>query len=62
MKAHLAVVNQQQQAQQLHEDQLKLAGVKDKQKTSDVPGHAPSAKPKHSEKVSGTHNAKAPVS
>lgn len=63
MKAHMAIVTQQQQAAQLHDDQLKLAGVKDKQKTSDVsPGNANPAKPKQSEKVSGEHNAKAPVS
>lgn len=62
MKAHMAIVAQQQQAQQLHEDQLKLAGVKDNQKTSDVsPGSANPAKPKQSEKVSGERNAKTPV-
>jgi hypothetical protein len=62
MKAHMAIVQQQQQAQQLHDDQLKLAGVKDSQKTSDVsPGQPPSAKPKQSEKISGESNARSPV-
>lgn len=65
MKAHLTIVNQQMQAQQLHDDQLKLAGVKDKQKTSDgssaKTGQAPAEKPKQSEKVSGEHNARNPV-
>lgn len=62
MKAHMAIVNQQMQAQQLHDDQLALAGVKDKQKTSDVPGNVPPEKPKQSEKVSGESSAKNPVS
>ncbi len=63
MKAHMAIVNQQMQAQQLHEDQLQLAGAKDKQKTSDVsPGSPPSAKPKQSEKVSGANDARNPIS
>jgi len=62
MKAHMAIVNQQMQQQQMHSDQLALAGVKDKQKTSDVPGHVNLAKPKQSEKVSGAHNARNPVS
>lgn len=63
MKAHLTIVAQQMQANQLHDDQLKLAGVKDKQKTSDTPGKQPPAeKPKQSEKVNGESNAKAPVS
>ncbi len=71
MKAHLVVVNQQLQAQQLHDDQLKLAGVKDNQKTSDGISHKlgsgssmnqpPAEKPKQSEKVSGAHNAKTPI-
>jgi ribosomal protein L40E len=63
MKAHLVVVGQQLQQQQLHEDQLRLAGVKDKQKTSESSGQQPPAeKPKQSEKVSGAHNAKTPIS
>src|SRR5712664_613438 len=61
MKAHMMIVNQQMQAQQLHEDQLRLAGVKDKQKTSDVPGSANPAKPKQPEKVSGERNARSPI-
>lgn len=62
MKAHLIIVGQQIQAQQLHDDQLKLAGVKDKQKTSDPSAkQAPPEKPKESEKVSGERNAKSPV-
>lgn len=63
MKAHLAIVQQQMQAQQLHDDQLKLAGVKDKQKTSDdgKPGNVPPAKPKQPEKVTGENNARNPV-
>jgi hypothetical protein len=67
MKAHLAVVTQQNQAQLLHDDQLRLAGVKDKQKTSDVAesktgNQPPAEKPKQSEKVSGERNAKSPIS
>ncbi len=63
MKAHLAIINQQMQQQQLHDDQITLAGAKDKQKTSDVsPGQVPAAKPKQSEKVSGENNARTPVS
>jgi hypothetical protein len=67
MKAHMVEVGKQLQAQQLHADQLALAGVKDKHKTSDVSsdvktGQAPAEKPKQSEKVSGEHNAKKPVS
>ena len=63
MKAHMVEVGKQLQAQQLHDDQLKLAGVKDKHKTSDPSsGSAPPEKPKQSEKVSGEHNVKKPVS
>jgi DNA-directed RNA polymerase subunit RPC12/RpoP len=67
MKAHLAIVTQQMQAQQLHDDQIALASGKPGQKTSDEPstsvktGQAPTEKPKTSEKVSGERNAKAPV-
>lgn len=66
MKAHLAIVAQQLQTQQLHDDQLALAGVKDKQKTSDVSpsvktGQAPPEKQKQSEKVNGERNVKTPV-
>jgi ribosomal protein L40E len=63
MKAHTAILAQQMQQQQMHDDQLKLAGVKDKQKTSDgFKGQPPAEKPKQSEKVSGERNAKSPVS
>jgi hypothetical protein len=62
MKAHLVIVGQQLQQQQLHADQLQLAGVKDKHKTSDGPGQANPAKPKQAEKVTGQHNAKTPIS
>lgn len=63
MKAHLAVVSQQIAAQQLHDDQIKLAGVKDKQKTSDEPkGMTPPEKPTQSEKITGANNARNPVS
>ncbi len=66
MKAHMAIIQQQVQAQQMHADQLALAGVKDKQKTSDSRGASnnkpPAEKPKQSEKVSGERNAKQPVS
>jgi hypothetical protein len=51
------------QAQQLHDDQIALAGVKDKQKTSDsAKGSVPPAKPKQSEKVSGESSVRNPVS
>lgn len=66
MKAHMAIVNQQMQAQQLHDDQLRLAGVKEKPKTPNVSheikNQSPAEKPKQSEKVSGERNAKEPVS
>jgi predicted RNA-binding Zn-ribbon protein involved in translation (DUF1610 family) len=63
MKAHMTIVNQQMQAQQLHDDQLQLAGVKGKPKTSDVsPGTPPAMKPKQSEKITGARNAQAPIS
>ncbi len=62
MKAHMAIVNQQMQAQQLHDDQLQLAGVKDKQKTSDVSGKPNPSKPAQPEKVTGERNAKKPIS
>lgn len=46
MKAHMQIVNQQMAAATMHEDQLRLAGAKNKQKTQDVsPGQPPSAKP-----------------
>jgi len=62
MKAHLVIVNQQMQAQQLHDDQIALASGKAGKTTSDVAkGNAPPAKPKQSEKVSGENNAKTPV-
>jgi hypothetical protein len=61
MKAHMAIVQQQAQAAQLHDDQLKLAGVKDKHKTSDVKGEVPPPKPKPSEKITGAHNAHTPI-
>jgi predicted RNA-binding Zn-ribbon protein involved in translation (DUF1610 family) len=65
MKAHMVEVSKQMQAQQLHDDQLKLAGVKDNQKTSDVSNkisnHPPAEKPKQSEKVTGERNAQAPI-
>jgi hypothetical protein len=61
MKAHLAVVQQQAQAAQLHSDQLALAGVK--QKTSDdVSGKTQGPKPKQSEKVDKEANARSPIS
>lgn len=62
MKAHLTEVAKQMQVQQLHDDQLKLAGVKDKQKTSDVPGKVPPTKPEKSEKVTGEQSAKNSIS
>lgn len=65
MKAHMAIVNQQMQAQQLHVDQIALAGGKPGQKTLGEPSvkeTAPPEKPKQSEKVSGERNARSPVS
>jgi len=62
MKGYLNIIQQQIQTQQLHDDQLSLAGVKDKQKTSDVPaGAPPPPKPKQSGKVSGGGNAQTPI-
>lgn len=65
MKAHMAIVNQQMQQQQLHQDQITLAtGHKSNvgKSTSDESGlKPPPEKPKTSEKVSGERNAKAPV-
>lgn len=60
MKAHMAVVIQQMQAQQVHDDQLALASGKTGKSTSDS-GNANLAKPKESEKVTGERNAKTPV-
>lgn len=57
MKEHLAEVQKGIKAQMLHDDQLKLAGVKDKQKTSDEPkGLVPAAKPTPSENPVGANN------
>jgi ribosomal protein L40E len=65
MKAHLAIVSQQMQAQQLHADQIALATGKPGKETSEQPsaigGNHPSEKPKPSEKVSGEHNVKTPI-
>jgi len=63
MKAHMAVVQQAQQAQQLHDDQLKLAGVKDKQKSDDgISPHVQNKKPpEKSGKITGAANASTPV-
>jgi len=68
MKAHLAIVQQQQQAQQLHDDQLALAGVHGKSNTSDSPqglankpGASAPEKPKQAEKVTGENSARNPV-
>lgn len=63
MKAHMAIVNQQMQAQQMHDDAMQLAGVKDKHKPSDgISGKVPPAKPAENNKVSGAGNAKSPIS
>ena len=63
MKAHLAIISQQLQQQQLHEDQLRLAGVKENQKTPDQSkGSVPAEKPKQSGNVSGERNARSPIS
>jgi hypothetical protein len=67
MKAHMAIINQQMQAQQLHDDQIALAGGKPGQKTLGEPsgsasGKSPLEKPKQSEKVSGEQNARNPIS
>lgn len=65
MKAHMAIVNQQMQVQQLHEDQLRLAtGNKHSSKAdmSQPSGAVPAEKPKHDEKVSGERNARSPIS
>ncbi len=65
MKAHLMIIQQQAAAQQLHADQIALAQGKPGQQTSEEPkpaGQAPPAKPKQSEKISGEHNARSPVS
>ena len=63
MKAHTAVFHQQQQAQQLHADQLALAGVKDKQKSQDGISHKVQQKkpPEKSGKINGAANANTPV-
>jgi len=64
MKAHMAIVQQQAQAAQLHEDQIALAtGVK--KQTSDVPnkvGNSPAEKPKQAEKVNSENNVRNPIS
>lgn len=65
MKAHLVIVQQQMQAQQLHDDQLALAGVHGNSKTSDLPSNKPGAsapeKPKQAEKVTGETSGRTPV-
>lgn len=53
MKAHLTIVAQQMQVQQLHDDQLAIATGKSGQKTSEAPGKSTPAKPEKTEKVSG---------
>ena len=67
MKAHLAIVNQQMAAQQMHDDQIALAtGAKtDKVDTSGssgkIAGITPGAKPKESENINKGSDAKTPV-
>jgi hypothetical protein len=61
MKAHMAIVQQQMQAQQLHDDQITLATGAKKQQTSETSGISAKPKPKESEKVNGERNAKTPV-
>jgi hypothetical protein len=51
MKAHMAIIQQQAQAQQLHDDQMKLAIGADTKKIGEPPGSANPAKPKQPEKI-----------
>ena len=63
MKAHLAIVQQAAQAQQLHDDQIALAGGKPGQPTlGEVPDKVPPKKPAQPDKVSKESDAKTPVS
>jgi hypothetical protein len=63
MKQHMAIVNQQAQAAQLHQDQIALATGKPGQpKLSEVSDKVQQKKPPaHSGKISGEHNASTPV-
>jgi hypothetical protein len=63
MKQHMAIVNQQQQAAQLHQDQITLATGKPGQpKLGEVSDKVQQKKPPaHSGKISGEHNASTPV-
>ncbi len=63
MKAHMAIVQQAQQAQQLHEDQIALATGKPGQPKLGEPKEQSQQKkpPAHSGKISGAHNANAPI-
>lgn len=64
MKAHMAIVQEMQAQQQLHEDQLRLAGAKDQQNSADggqkIGASAPT-KPKQAEKVKDESNARNPI-
>jgi hypothetical protein len=61
MKRHLAVIAKQMQQQQLHSDQLALAGVKSNVEPSEPKGQVPPMKPKGSEKIHGAPSAKTPI-
>src|SRR5579863_832006 len=64
MKAHMAIVQQQQQAQQLHQDQMQLATGMEKKKIGEPSGNTQEAKPKHPEKIkTGSQGAdRSPIS
>ena len=63
MKAHLAIVQQNMKAQQLHDDQIALAGGKPGKSTLGEPSDkAQPKKPAEPEKVTKEGNAKTPVS
>jgi len=63
MKAHMAIVNQEAQAQQMHDDQIALAtGAKTKSVEQQTSGSAPPKKPAQPEKITEESNARNPVS
>ena len=61
MKAHMAVVQQQAQAQQAHADQMAIATGKMNKPIGQPSDKVETKKPHQSEKVSGERNARSPV-